>query len=120
MSGQWYESATGPAGAARADQTARVTGSGAAALVALEVDLLLAHFTADALLIGHGLLGETHAFDRDGLGVHHGPFGVQDDLVLGFAQVGSGRGVVAVGAGDRLTLEAYLFPAYREEGVRRR
>jgi hypothetical protein len=65
-------------------------------------NLLLAHLTADVLLVGDGLLVEAYALDGHRLGVDRGPLGVQGDRVLVLADVRA-EGAAAVRLGDGLT-----------------
>jgi hypothetical protein len=73
-------------------------------LDAVELDLLLADLAADRLLLGDGLLAESHPLDRNGLGVHDRALRVQSDLVLLLGDRRAVKGAADVGVGDGLAL----------------
>src|SRR5215210_7510163 len=76
---------------------------------AVDVDLLLADIVADLLLVGHGLLVEPDALDRDGFLLDDRALLGENDLVLLLGDLRAGQRRVAVGVGDRLPLDADLL-----------
>src|SRR5512135_2219708 len=78
------------------------------------VDLLLAEGLADLVDLGDGLGTEPDTLDRGGLLDRNGTLGVQRDLLLLLADVTAGGRLAAVGAGDRLPLEADFLVADRD------
>src|SRR3954447_4091716 len=85
----------------------------AALLGAVDLDLLLGDRVGHLALLLDGLLVEAHALLRDGALLHDWLLGVERDLVLLLGDRRAVGGLVDVGVGDRLTLDADLLTLHR-------
>lgn len=71
-----------------------------AVAVVVELNLFLADFLGDGVLVGSRLLVQAHALNRDGFLRLEGALLMEDDLVLFFADGGAIQGGVDVGLRD--------------------
>src|SRR3954463_1069771 len=85
----------------------------AALLGAVDLDLLLGDRVGHLALLLNGVLVEAHALLRDGALLHDGLLGVERDLVLLLGDRRAVGGLVDVGVGDRLALDADLLALHR-------
>src|SRR3954451_25237873 len=85
----------------------------AALLGAVDLDLLLGDRVGHLALLLDGLLVQAHALLRDGALLHDGLLGVERDLVLLLGDRRAVGGLVDVGVGDRLALDADLLALHR-------